>query len=226
VAEVDEGLFQGAAQQQRGEARAVEVQVAGHHAPIGQCEPVHAAVGTPRDLDDPPFGAAHAPSQRQRAQKGGVQRGIEVIRVVVAVFFARDLEAALTGHHARQALFVQAAEACLAQPAVLAPYRGRAAQVAEIAEGVEIPFTARAPVAKLDAQLVTAVGGAQELGLVDAEQAVEVADRGKGRLPYPDNADFLRFDQFDGGPLQGGDERGGRHPSGRAAADHHDAVEW
>jgi hypothetical protein len=142
------------------------------------------------------------------------------------VFFARHDEAALAVHHGGQALLAQRAEARFVQPAILAPHRIRSAQFAEIANGMKIAFAARAPVAELDAQLAAAVGGAQELGLVDVEQVVEVADRRKGRLPHPDDADLLRFDQLDGAALERGDKRGRRHPAGRTAADHHDAFEW
>src|SRR5262249_49616112 len=97
---------------------------------------------------------------------------------------------------------------------------------AEIAEAVEEPVAARAPVPELDAELERAPRLAQEFGLADAELGIEHADGGKRRLADADRADILRFDELDldDRRIQEMPERGGRHPSGRTAADDHDPA--
>ncbi len=93
------------------------------------------------------------------------------------------------------------------------------------AEGVEIPVPDPAPVDELDAEFERRAGLADELRLVDAQQAVEVEDMRDRRLADPDGADRLRFDQVDLHPGQHMGQRRGRHPAGGAAADHDDAAD-
>jgi hypothetical protein len=105
---------------------------------------------------------------------------------------------------------------------VLRPQRLRTEQVPEVAEGVEVVFADLQPVAEADAELVGAVGGAQELGFVDADDLVVLADGRKGSLADADAADDLDA----GAAFQPGDQGGGRHPAGAAAADNDDAVKF
>jgi hypothetical protein len=199
AAEIDEWLFQGAAQQQGSKAGTVDKQVAGHHAAIVELELVDATVGAAPDLDDAPFGAQRAPAERDAAQEARVQAGIEMVSVAIqiGVFLGRCGEAALVGHHAGQALLAQRAQCGVVDAAVLAPQTGGAGQVVEVAKGMEETVALGAPVAKLDAELERAIGGAQERGLVDAVQLVKVAQHRERGLAHADDADLFRFDQFD-----------------------------
>jgi hypothetical protein len=161
-----------------------------------------------------------------RPRRNGVQRGVEVVGVAIQIrlFGGRRGEAALAGHHAGQALLTQRAQRRVAHPAVLAPQAGRTGQVVEIAKGVEEALALGAPVTKLDAELEGAIGGAQELGLVNADPLVIFTQHGKGGLAHADDADLFRFDQFDRAARQRGDQPNGSHPAGRAAADDDDAF--
>jgi hypothetical protein len=198
AAEIEEGLFQGAAQQQGNKAGTVDKQVAGHHAAIFELELVDATVGAALDLDDAPFGAPRAPAERDAAQEPSVQGGIEMVSVAIqiGIFRGRRGEAALAGHYAGQALLAQRAKRGGADPAVLAPQAGGAGQIVEIAKSMEEAVALGASVAKLDAELERAIGGAQELGLVDAVQLVIIAQHWKRGLAHADDADLFRFDQF------------------------------
>src|SRR6476661_4923312 len=95
---------------------------------------------------------------------------------------------------------------------------------AVIAERMDVAVADPGPVAKLDAELVGRVGGADEIILVDVEQAVEQVDLRNRRLADADRADLLRFDELDGEGRDLADDprqAGRRHPAGGAAADNH-----
>jgi len=177
----------------------------------------------PRHVDDAPEGVAGAALQCQLAQEGRVLHRVEVVGVLELLLLRGQHEAALHRHHGRQALLAQR----LGQPqaAMLGPQGLGAVEVAEVAEGVEVVIPHLQPVAEMDAELVAAMGGAQELRLVDADQLVVVADGREGCLADADDADLLGLDDLDRDPaLQPRDQRGSRHPTGAAPADNHDAL--
>ena len=83
-----------------------------------------------------------------------------------------------------------------------------------------------APVLEGDAELERGGGGAHELLLVDAEQAMKYADRRDRRLTDSDGADLIRLDQHD---VEDSMElvrhrRGGEPAGGAAAGDHQPAY--
>jgi hypothetical protein len=162
---------------------------------------------------------------RQPAQEGRVLHRIEVVGVLELGLLGGQHEAALHCHHRRHAL--QAERFRQPHAPVLRPQRLRTEQVPEVAEGVEVVFADLQPVAEADAELVGAVGGAQELGFVDADDLVVLADGREGGLADADDADVLGLDDLDAGAaFQPGDQGGGRHPAGAAAADNDDAVKF
>ncbi|PAV67797.1 hypothetical protein WR25_02667 [Diploscapter pachys] len=86
---------------------------------------------------------------------------------------------------------------------------------------MEVAASLRAPADELDAQLEAAAGRAQELGFVDAEEAVEAENRRNGGFAYAHRADRVGFDQGNRSLAVGQEaSRGGRHhPAGGATAD-------
>src|SRR5437868_8651420 len=90
---------------------------------------------------------------------------------------------------------------------------------ADLAEAVDVVFTRRSPIDKLDPELEGRLALADHLQRVDAGECNEVADVGNSRLAYPDRSDLVGFDQPDLDLAQPLREHRGGHPSGRAAAD-------
>ena len=68
---------------------------------------------------------------------------------------------------------------------------------ADDAEAVDVAGADPVPIDELDAQLEAALGAAQEIVLVQADQAVEGLDRGNGGLAHADRSDRLGFDKGD-----------------------------
>ena len=227
AAEVDVALSQRTSQQQRGKAGTIDKQIPLHKAAVGQDQMRNTAVRAARRFDDSAFRAAHTAFFGQLAQESCVQHGVKMVGVIELLLFfaAGQHEAALAGHDAWQALCIQGAQPGIAYAAILAPQRARAAEASDIAEGVEIAFTAFTPVAKFNPQLEGSVGGAQKLRFVDAQQFVEMADGGKSSLANADNADFFGFDQLHGGGRERRHECRCGHPAGRSTAHDHDALE-
>src|SRR5687768_9705017 len=87
------------------------------------------------------------------------------------------------------------------------------------AERMEIAVADHPPIVELDSELERRLGGPHELGLVDAEKAVESEQRRDGALADADGADCVGLDQGDfRARTQRPRNRRGRHPSGGAAA--------
>src|SRR5262249_44745846 len=87
------------------------------------------------------------------------------------------------------------------------------------------------PVRKLDAELEARLGLADQVILIDAEQADDIDDRRNGRLPDTDGADVSRLDETDAAVrvLEELGENRRRHPPGRSSAndgDPADGIDW
>src|SRR5262249_18519141 len=88
---------------------------------------------------------------------------------------------------------------------------------ADGSESMNIRIPDAPPVVELDAELEGAPGPPDEVGLVNLEQAVEIAQVRYRRLADADDADLLGFDQRHLEPrAEGFGERRSRHPSGAA----------
>src|SRR5580698_10478510 len=68
---------------------------------------------------------------------------------------------------------------------------------ADDAEGMKVFLVALMPADKLDAQLVSGLGGTNELLLIDAEPLNQPDKRRHGGFPDGDRADLFGFDQLD-----------------------------
>lgn len=228
VAEVHKGHAQRFAQQHGGKARAVHEEVAGHLAAIGQLQVGHAAIGVPRHIDHLALDPTRAAPLGEATQEAGIEHGIEVVGAIKAcrdcvALGIRQAEAAFAGHHCGQAVITQLATQPRLHAVVLAPQRHRAVKRPKVTEGVEVVLALDTPVHELDAELEAALRGGQHLGLVDAQQAIEGADRREGRLTNTDDAQLLGLDQFHLRTRHTGGEGGGRHPAGGSAAEDDDA---
>src|SRR3982074_3822236 len=103
------------------------------------------------------------------------------------------------------------------QVAVIVPNR---------AEGMEVTVAYASPVDELDAELERAPHLPDKLGLVDPEVPIERLQVRDGRLPDPNRADLLGFDQANGALAPERLCQGRRgHPAGGAAADDDDVPQ-
>jgi hypothetical protein len=95
------------------------------------------------------------------------------------------------------------------------------------AEGVNVAASLAVPIDKFDTQLKGALGVADEVVLVQAEQAVIGSDRRYGRFAHAHRSDFVGFDQRDRhtGMRDQARQGGGGHPSRRATTDNDDAAD-
>ena len=97
---------------------------------------------------------------------------------------------------------------------------------AELAETVRVAVADRAPVHELDAELERAARGAQELILVDAQNAIEGDDVRNRRLADTDDADLVRFHETNRARAPEVVRKCcGRHPAGGATADDDDVTD-
>ena len=213
--------------QQRAEAGAVEEQVARDPLPALERQRGDvAALAVQLDRRDLPLDPAYAVAFRHAAQEGGVERAVELIGVVDPV--ARQVRELPRLRRAQlQAVIVVGPGVALCagvQPEMLEA--GGPVILAGRAEGVEVAAVGCLPPVEADAQLERRLGGAHELRLVDAEQAVVRHERRDRALADADGADRLRFDQrhLHRAPHRARDGGGG-HPAGGASPGNDDAAE-
>ncbi len=184
-----------------------------------------AAFAVKLDARDLALDADRAVLGRHIAQEFSEARGVELIGVVHPV--VRQMgKLALQGGDQLQAVVVIRRGMALflaVEPEMLEARRP--VVLAGQSERVEVPRTLFLPVVEQDAELEGRLGGAHELGLVDAEQTIEGDERRNGRFPHPDRADGVGFDQGDADRLakRTGDGSG-RHPSGGPASGDDDAI--
>lgn len=102
-------------------------------------------------------------------------------------------------------------------------------------ESVKIALALRAPILELYRKLDARLRLPQELRLVQSEHVIEELNRRDRRLPNPDNAYGIRFDELDRDLFaKHAFEQRRRHPTGSATTDHdyfldfvfHDRVAW
>jgi hypothetical protein len=191
-----------------------------------------AALGIAGDVDDLAFHAPHPAPGGPAAQELGVEAGVEMIgvgegRADRARVFVGQVEHALPAHRHGEAVVEPVADIVAgglsAQPVMLEVEPAPA--LAESAEGVDIAAAGLVPADELDAQLEAALGGGHELGLVEPEHRVELADMRQRRLADAHRADLVGLDQ--GQRIVGIGEQpreaGRAHPARGTAADDDDA---
>ena len=229
MAPVDERDAQRLAQQQRAKARAVDEQAAldAAFAIEGERDDV-AGLTITLDRADLALDPRDAAFLGIAAQHGGEGGRIEMIGVgqvgnglgaAVALCHA----AGTRGGDVDAVIVIVAGDAHrpAAQPQL--PERDQPDAAPDGAETVDVTVPDAEPVDELNPQLETAVGGAEEFGLVDAEPDEEIMDLRDRRLADADGADLVRFDQRDRGAIaeEAGEGRG-RHPASSAPAGDHD----
>ena len=137
---------------------------------------------------------------------------------------ARAHELGLQGRHRVDRIIVQITGQPLPAQAQPVMVKGQGIEfLPDLAKPMDIAVADGAPVDELDTQLERALGGADELVLVDFQGRVEVLDVRNRRFTHTDGADFVRFDQLD--PVLIAEQFGQRrrrHPACRAASDDDD----
>src|SRR3984957_5371505 len=98
---------------------------------------------------------------------------------------------------------------------------------AESAERMPVSVADSTPILELDAELVSRLRLAHEIGFVDLEKAQQLDERRYRRLAYADGADVRRLNHVDHAvPVrQRARQDAGRHPARRATADDGDAPD-
>ncbi len=222
--------------EQAAKARAVDEQVAIDAAAIGQLQRGDEAVGRPQlDVDHGAFEALRAELQRVVAQVGGIQAGIEVIRIRIPVrrrgrVALRRHEPVGTRHHRGRGPILVRRHASSARKTQ--PVHERRTVVdgwPEVAEAVEETVAKLAPVAELDAQLEAGLRAAHEVGFVDSQRLVVGANGRQRGLADADGADVRRLDDDDlagrrGTVPQLARQRCRGHPARRSAAENDDLA--
>ena len=183
-------------------------------------------------VDDLALGADHAALFRVLAQEFGVQAGVEmegVVDVGQRRVAAAQVGAHELGHARRHRVDRKLLEAgrfaglVHLQPVLVE--LGQHLVAPDRAEAVDVRVALLAPVDELDPELERALGRADEVVFVDADQVVEAADQRDGRFAHADGGDFVRFDQADAVPVgHQRRQRGCAHPAGSAAADNDDIL--
>ena len=154
-------------------------------------------------LGDTALDALHPTCLRVAAQKAGVEAGVELegigdLRQRRLGDIQRSREAILRRCHAGEGELVDALKATeSAQLEEIVMEGNRFDRHAEHAEWMQITVTDSCPVIKADAELEGGLRAANEIVLVDAEQAVEGENLRNGCLAYADRADLLGLHQGD-----------------------------
>ena len=219
--------------QQPAYARAVDEEVARHALAAFHHHGVdRTVVLSLQHLDDLAFGADDAALLGIAAQKARVQAGVEVESAGDVTqrrarhVGARTHELGLQRRGGVDRICTQVpGQPLLDQTQPVVVEGQRIELLADFAETVDIAVADATPVDEFDAQLEAALGGADELVLVDLERRVEVLDVRDRGFAHTDDADLVGLDQFDSvaWPQQFGQRRGG-HPAGGAATDDDDVA--
>ena len=226
VAPIVEAGMQRAFDQQRAKAGAVEEQIAlDPHAAVESKRGDIAAFAVQLDRGNASLDPRRAVLFGELPEKRRIARWIELVGV--AHPFVRQMrEPCPERRFQLQAVIVIRLAVALGQavqPEMLEP--GRPMILAGQSERMEIAVAAVAPAVEQDAELERRLRRAHEIGLADAEHAVEQRERRNGRLAHTDRTDRVGLDQrhLGDGPKRISD-RGGGHPAGGAAAGDDDTT--
>ena len=180
-------------------------------------------------VGDTAFDALHPACLGIAAQEAGVKAGVELesvgdLRQRRVGDIQRSGESTLRRGHAGEGELVdalKATESAQLEEIVMEGYCFD--RHAEHAKRMQITIADPCPVIEADAELEGRLRTANEIVLVDAEQAVEGENLRNGCLAYADRADLLGFDQRDAAVrlTQHLGQRGRGHPA-RGAAPHDD----
>jgi len=185
--------------QQAAKAGTVDEELARDRLAAFQGDRLNEAIAGPLGVvDDLALDASHTPAFRVSPQVGRIESSIEMIGVADLgqgrihrlglgrheLVVQGGLGADAIGVHRRRA-----SELTRLQPILV--WIEPADVLADRAEGVNIAIPRRAPVAKLNAELEGALGGLQEVVLVNADQTVEHLNVRDGRFADPDGGDLV-----------------------------------
>ena len=215
-----QGLFD----QQAAEAGAVDEQVAFHDLPILQHQRFDGpALRVLPDLMNLAFDAFQSVALGDTAQEARIQAGIEMVGVVdLWLRLQRKLIAARSdGFQTEIAQFRLHAATQAVEPEMME--RTDQGALSGDAERMDVAFARPVPVLEGNGELEGAGDRAQELLLVDLQEAVERADRRYRGFADADGADLLRLDQGNVQPVAElmRQRAGGKPTSGAVARDHY-----
>ncbi len=190
--------LQGLFDEQAPESRAVDVKVGGDPFAALQGDGVDEAIFRAQvDLGDLSLGADDSLALSVRAQVAGVEARVDVVGVAVGrqgrtgVGRGRGESVPPRRHDRRGIILQRSGIAGLAQPQPVMVERGFRDRLAEGPERMDVGVPQAVPVAELDPQLERGLGAAHEVGLVQAELGVEIADMREGGLAHADGADLF-----------------------------------
>lgn len=219
--------FERALDQQAPEARTVDEEVALDRPPVIECDAGDiAGLAIQTDIDNFPLDPLDTARFGAAAQKGSVERGVEMECIGHLEQMRRCARrAALHSPRVRGPLVERIMVERFghpgrprAQPVVMELKQAEPAP--DRAEGVHVAMTGPRPAVEFDAELDRALSRGKKLILVDAECVVEQTDLRDRRLADADGADRVRSDErHRPARRQKAAQAGGRHPACRASAD-------